>query len=453
LLCVCILWEANWVFHNAIPGDDYQFLMTTAIGKPSHAGTWDARFWPLGLGDYSILLLFPHGTTALAHYIYTCIMMAFASLMLFVFLNKITNNYQISLFSLLTLFSASGFMQIHMNCFYSERMIFFMLSAFMLCRHKAQAEQSTAYYVLAFLSAVYATYLKEPVFGAIAIIAIISLLSDKLSRKEKVFNYALLLNSVVFVVIYVYRLYFKKHEKIYATMVTSISDFSLRQFDSEPLLYLVLLLTLIRAYKIPIKKDRITTTDSLLFAGCGYAFAYALLNLTSNYYLVPTIVLFVPAFAIFLSSKRLTRCIGICSVVVCSWSSINYSKNLVLDVWEHRKNDHLFFEYLAKEHKSGKSLSWLSDHWLEANDLVYKVDDEFWLGRYKLFIDYYSSACKMARVFDFDKFNKDSLIICSIRTAQSDQFQKIYDKLTKLGFKKVKEFNGSAAGVIVFGYG
>ncbi|MDR2646466.1 MAG: hypothetical protein LBC04_04855 [Holosporaceae bacterium] len=454
LICVCILWESNWVFHNAIPGDDYQFLMTTAIGKPSHAGTWDARFWPLGFGDYSLLLLFPYGTTALGHYIYTCIIMILASLMLFTFLHKITNNYLISLFSLLTLFLASGFMQIHMNCFYSERMLFFMLSAFMLCRHKAQVEQSTACYILAFLSAVYATYLKEPVFGAIAIIAITSLLLDKLSHEEKIFNYALLLNSVIFIAIYIYRLFFKKHEKVYATVVTSILDLPLRQFNSEPLLYLTLLLILIRVCKILIKKDCVTETDSLLFAGEGYAFAYALLNLTSNYYFIPTVVLFVPAFAVFLSNgKRLIRYISIVAVTISVWSSLNYSKNLVLDVWEHRKSDYLFFEYLVKEHKSGKTLFWLGDHRLETSDPWYKFWDEVYCGRYQLFINYYSRfACELKRVLDFDKFNRNSLILCWTRTVQSDQFQMICDKLTKLGFKKVKEFNGSAAGVIVFAH-
>jgi hypothetical protein len=109
--------------------------------------------------------------------------MVLAGVMLFAFLGKVTNNYIIPLFSMLTLFLASGFVQIHMNCFYSERMLFFMLSAFMICRHKAQVKQSTTYYVLVFFSATYAIYLKEPVFGAIAIIAAISLLFDKLSKK------------------------------------------------------------------------------------------------------------------------------------------------------------------------------------------------------------------------------------------------------------------------------
>jgi hypothetical protein len=450
LICGCILWEADWVF-QILSGDDYQFIMTTAIGKPSHAGTWDARFWPLGLGDYSILLLLPHGTTAIGHYIYTCVMMILASLMLFIFLHKITNSYAISLFSLLTLFAASAFIQIHMNCFYSERMIFFMLSAFMLCRYKAQMKQSTGYYVLAFLSAAYATYLKEPVFGAVAIIATTSLLSDKLSKKERVFNWALLLNSVVFVAIYVYRLFFRKHKKMYAMISTNILDFPLRQFDSEPLLYLILLLILIRVYNILIKKDHITTTDSLLFAGGGYAFAYALLNLTLSYYLIPAIVLFTPAFGIFLSdSKRPMLCVSAVAVAICAWNSVNYSKDLVLDILEHRKNDHLFFEYLVDEYKSGKNLYWLSDHRLEANDPDYSyLDGGLCWDRYQHFINYYSRfTCKLKRVFDFNQFNENSLILCGAKTIQSSQFPKIHDKLIKLGFKKIREFCGSFGAVV-----
>jgi hypothetical protein len=298
--------------------------------------------------------------------------------------------------------------------------------------------------VFAFLAAAYATYLKEPVFGAIAIIAIASLLSGKSSLKERIFNWALLLNSLIFIIIYVYRLLFKEHEKIYATITASILDGISNQLQNEPLLYLVICLTIIRTYSIFLKKDKKhMATDSLLFAGGGYAFAYTLLNLTSNYYLVPAITLFIPSFAVFLSnSKRHMRHISICLVAICAWNSISYSKSLVLDVWEHRKNDHLFFEYLVEKHKSGKSLFWLSNLFKE--DLGYM---------YQRFIDYYSGfACKMERVFDFDKFNKNSLILYETRTAQGNQFKKIYDKLTKLGFRKVKEFNGSASGAIVFAH-
>jgi hypothetical protein len=343
-----------------------------------------------------------------------------------------------------------------MNCFYSERMLFFTLSVFMLCRYKAEVKQSSTYYVLAFLSAAYATYLKEPVFGAIAIIAIISLLFGKLSKKDRIFNYLLLINSAIFIIIYVYRWLFKKHEEVYATISANMLESTSNQLHNEPFLYFIACLAIIRAYNIFLKKSvEHITTDSLLFAGYGYAFAYTFLNLTLNYYLVPSIVLFTPAFAMFLSnSKNHMRYISICLVAIYSWNSISYSKNLVLDVWEHRKNDHLFFEYLVNEHKSGKKLLWLSDHWLEAHDPSYShFDVVMCWNRYQHFINYYSGfTCKLKRVVDFDEFNKDSLILCGARTVQSRRFPKIHGKLTKLGFKKVKEFNGHSAGAVVFAH-
>jgi hypothetical protein len=334
-------------------------------------------------------------------------------------------------------------------------MLFFMLSAFMLCRYKAQMQQSSSYYVLAFLSAVYATYLKEPAFGAIAIIAITDLLLGELSKKDRVFNYSLLINSMIFVAIYVYRLLFKHHEKIYASITSNILESASHQLYNESLLYFIICLTMIRAYSVFLKKDRKhITTDSLLFAGCGYAFAYTLLNLTSNYYLIPAIVLFIPAFAIFLSnSKKPIFYVSIFAAVICSWNSINYSKNLVTSVWAHRENDHLFFEYLVNEYKSGKELYWLSDHQLEVSDPEYShLDGVMCWDRYQHFIDYYSGfTCKLKRVFNFDKFNKNSLIMCGNRTIQSNRFPEIYDKLIKSGFKKVREFSGSS-GAIAFAY-
>jgi hypothetical protein len=454
--------HADWTFHGVLSGDNYQFLMTTAIGKPSHANTFDFRFWPLGLCDYSILLLIPHGTTALAHYIYTCVMMILASVMLVAYLSKITNNDVVSLIALLTLFSASGFMQIHMNCFYAERMLFFMLSAFMLCRHKAQIMQSTGYYVLAFLSAVYATYLKEPTFGAVAIIATTSLVVGKLSKKDKTFNYLLLINSMIFIANYWRRLLVKHYEKIYATVKANILDSASGQFHNEPLLYFIICLAIIRAYNIFFKKDtQHITTDSLLFAGCWYAFAYTLLRLTWSYYLVPAIVLFIPAFALFLSnSKTPTRCVALGLVAISTCGSITYSKNLIMSEWEHRRTDHLFFEHLVNECQSGKKLYWLSDKWLEENDPEYRfLDGVMCWDRYQDFIDYYSGfSCKLKRVFDFDKFAKDSLILCGVKTIQSGQFSKIYHKLTKMGFKKINEFNGSfkaavfSSGAVVFAH-
>ena len=92
LLSIVILRDANWIFDMSL-GDDYQLVGTTAVGKNAHSYTGNGRFWPLGLCDYCILLLLPYGTTVTAHFLYNCVTMILASVMLFSFLNKITADY------------------------------------------------------------------------------------------------------------------------------------------------------------------------------------------------------------------------------------------------------------------------------------------------------------------------------------------------------------------------
>jgi hypothetical protein len=169
---------------------------------------------------------------------------------------------------------------------------------------------------------------------------------------------------------------------------------------------------------------------------------------------VPTIALFVPAFAEFLSNtKTHAHYITLYLATACAWNSITYSQNLIINTWEHRKKDHLFFKYLVNECNLGKKLYWLSDPWLEKNDPDYgHFDGVMCLNRYQHFLNYYGEFKYAAeRVFDFDRFNKNSLIICGARTVQSHLFPPIYNKLKELGFEKVKTFDGSS-GALVFAY-
>ena len=63
-----IVYKAQWTY-----GDDHQFLVSTAIGKPipSWIGTQPAigRFWPLGQVDYDLLLWVPADYKCIAHFI------------------------------------------------------------------------------------------------------------------------------------------------------------------------------------------------------------------------------------------------------------------------------------------------------------------------------------------------------------------------------------------------
>ena len=244
-ICFCILWNANWIF-----GDDFQFLKTTAIGREARSWSGRGRFWPLGLVDYSILVLISYGHTVTAHFIYNSIVMIISVfLMFFLFLKITKKQYLISTFFILLLFATSSFMLIHMTCIYPERIMFFMFAAFMLCYWKAKQQQSTKYYILAFLSAAYVTYTKEPIFGLIAIIAFTNLLFGykKCTQKDRNFYYALLVNSAIYLAIYIYRWFFRdtrKHNLYNSGKWLFSSEFDIvgvfgTQLNSEPILYLL----------------------------------------------------------------------------------------------------------------------------------------------------------------------------------------------------------------------
>jgi hypothetical protein len=438
------LWKANWTFGLWSAVDECQFLRTTAVGKPSHAWSGNGRFWPLGLCDYCILLFLPFGNTATAHYLYNCVMLILASFMLHKFLNKICKNRFISVFSLLVLFSTSAFMRIHVSCIFPERMLFFMLSAFMLFTQKGREKQSLLHYFLAVLVAAYATYLKEPIFGVFIIIAAVNIICGQLSFKDKIFNGALLVNSAIFVAIYVYRLFFRDSGEPYAQIIFNYFELPFKQFGREPILILMVIIACIRAYSILVKKDRrYIFVDSLLFAGVGYAIAIMMFKFASTYYFFPSVLLFIPAFAAFLLEEKGYFCgydepcvflskkrsfFAICFALVCMPITIIPSSKVVLRCWKHRDNDHLFFENIVRECQLGKAL--------------YLIDDKAF--PYEHFLCPYNSHVTFLRYYggqDFPiisevnpvKMNENSIVL-SHREPQAS----IARKLEENGFKLIQ---------------
>jgi hypothetical protein len=349
---------------NGTLGDDWQFLTTTAIGKPSRSWTGGGRFWPLGLVDYSILLLIPYGNTVLAHFIYNIIIMVAS---VFLFMNKvIKEQYVVNAFFIIILLCASSFIQIHISCIFPERMMFFLLSIFMLCCWKGTKTQLTAYYVFAFLSAMYMTYIKEPIFGALAIIAESNLLFQyrKITLKDKFFNCALLANSAIYVCIYIYRHFFKNSFRggLYCStqLLSSYIDAAVYFFNVEHILYLVFFMGVIRAYVILIKSNEYMLLDGLLFAAIGYVCAFILLKLSGNTYLFPSLVLALPSLAywtsFFFKENKILSTAIITISALSMIHSVNLSKNTVCYILDHRKNDIPDIKELIRQYYGGNEI-------------------------------------------------------------------------------------------------
>ena len=447
-VCYCILHNANWLFMGSMPGDDYQFLMTTAVGKASHGSTWSSRFWPLGLSDYSLLLLFGQcGRTAIAHYIWNCVTLVISCLLMFEIIYKTTKSFLSTYVALLFAFIASGFAQIHMECIYPERMISFVICVFLFSVGKAQKSQNAGWYALAFVMAAYSTYMKELVFVIFLVFATIQLLFDKLSRKDKVFYVALIFNSLVFISLYGYRRIFKPQKDIYATVISSVSEISFSQFLNEPIFIFIVALCIIRAYSVLIKHNRENLiTDAALWAAMAYAFCYFLLNLHHGYYLYPSVVLSLPAFAVFFNKSRLHLLVGFLSLVFCGYLNFPINKSIVVNDWSHRESDHKIFEKIVSKSKKGWSVYWLSDVADKTREVQYwHYDRIMCLNRFQHFLKYYNSntVFPISLVFDTNEFCKNSVVIINKTTLDRKSFQAVYDNFKAFSPKQVAEINNN----------
>ena len=446
-----ILNNANWIF-DLFWADDYQLLFSTAIGRPSHSYTGSGRFWPLGLCDYSLLLAIPFGTTVKAHFLYNCTTMIVACLLLFSTLRKIVRRSYIALFCMPILFLSSSFILIHMSCIYPERQMFLMLCTFLFFYYKASHESNHFRdYAIAFLSAVYTTYLKEPVFGLWLAFACSNLIFGNLKKNERKFNYSLIINSLIWICIYVYRTIYRDRTLIdglkgYGAVsadssVNVISNF-VTFFQNDHVLYIFSAIAVIRLISILQNKESYNScTDGVLFAGLSYAGAFLLLNMGSCHYFFPTIVLSLPAMAVAINqSKRFClKYIIAILIVICSFCSANVSSSWIHQISMLRVKDHALFLDLIQRSKLGNKILWITD---KENDQMIENSrkvEQMKFRRYQIFFDYYSGAATKGSHFpfvmtsDYSQITAHTIIICSDETLNSECGKAIMNKIDSAG--------------------
>ena len=366
---IVVLWDANWTL-----GDDNQFITTTAIGLPVYGWCGSGRFFPLGLFDCSVLLFVPFGNTAVAHLLYSCVMMISSSVIFFNLLKKITNHdYLSSLLSIILLFFSAPFLQVHMACFFCERIIFFLSSIIMFCLWMAEYRHKTKYYIFAFISSVYMTYTKEPIFGSLGIIALMELIfciklrGGVFSDRKKIFYISILINCFIFIVIYAYFWFKNPPTEIYGSdRMHNIFYTIFTCWRREPYLIIATILSVIRAFSILFKKDKEQLLiDSFLFAGIGYMLAIFILGFIQAYYYFPAVCFSLPAFAYYLcklkdSNKISQRNLLIASLIIVIAISTVRSVREVKKNLRLRAGDMPAIEYLVNQCRNGLKITFFT---------------------------------------------------------------------------------------------
>ncbi len=363
----CLIFnDLNWVL-----GNDDLFLKTTMIGKSSHAWMEVGRFGPLGLCDYSVLLLLPKtiGQTIEAHFAYNVITMSVAIFSLFHFFNKVNEkNYGLSLFFILVLFSVSSFMQIHMSCIYPERMMFFMQVLFMYFGLKGYQNSSMRFYILSWIFCTYLIFSREPMGGAILVIAFTNLILgwNQLTNKDRSFQFLQIFSAVIYFGIYIHRCFYRSigaalsecEMDVFSRGVNLINTVK-AIFMGEPILGVVFLFAFVRAYFVLVKSDRRTLfIDSLLFGSVIYNIICIVVAWTDSYSVFPSLVFALPSVVFWTDYLwKENKFASILVVLICgcsSYLSYNISKDSIQNIYKLRANDMKVVDFIADSYMNGK---------------------------------------------------------------------------------------------------
>lgn len=282
------------------------------------------------------------------------------------------------------------------------------------------------------------------------IFAVSNLIFGKLSSRQRIFNYFLLLNSFIWVSIYVYRCFFidlafidSNAHAPYSSFVSKFSDLSITIFNSEPIMYLLLIIAIIRCCLLLMRKTNYDIySDAPLFAGVGYAFAYVILNQRCNHYFSPAVVMGLPALVVFLSKcAKYVRALLISISIGIAIFSFNTSLCWITEIQKHRKNDPLIFARVIDEVKQGKNVIYVTEKGKDLPNIDSREIDQMKFRRWQIFLDYYCGGkFPIIKTADYSKINKDSVVILSDETYTSDSFQKISERLKVSGLTLSQSF-------------
>lgn len=315
-----------------------------------------------------------------------------------------------------------------MMCTYPDRQLILMLSLFLYFYWKGTNERSRKYLLIAFLTAVYATYLKEPVFVIWIVFALSNLLFEK-SQYTRYFNYALLMNSAIWFVLYLINSGCTTCGTMYRSASFIPQRLMLRSFDHDPFMFILLILGFMRGYLVVFKQKRFNISDAPLFAGVAYTMVYVLINVHEYYLVVPSLILELPALGQLLAkSKGKLKATVVILLCLCLPVSLFNSIRTINDIYWHRTNDSTIFHEIIEAKKLGSKILYFSGN--RDGNLNFK--------RYKAFFDYYSkSDFPLIYECNPDVIEKNSIVILCLPeySEKNDDFNQIYKKIEKSELK------------------
>jgi hypothetical protein len=414
LFAVCISYLFFFIIHNAnwLLGDQLQFLRTTALNKVLPIRNYViptlGRFFPLGLMDYNLLLLFPMGYTATAHFILNAVsFLIFVIAFFFLLYEMLTTERNITLNIWIIVFTMLFLIQrvysVFLDIIFPERIVVMLLAIFMLFTWQFNKTDKWGFGIVALACAGYMVYCKEPLFGALLVFSLTNIVFNwkNLSRNKIIFQWLLIVNSLLFIILY-YFLVYRGIETAYSVNHDNTRlGVILSMIRGQKIVIVAFVFLFIRFYSILKKKDyEHLFVDGLLFAGLAYFVACFILQLNTTYYYLPGVVLFTPAIVFWLI--HYIKPLGACLVMFLFASFYLVKFPVMIRDNQHRRiNTYTQIEKIANYVPVGYKLVWYE----------FNPEDKSWNSVLR---DWKKSALKAYIAYilkdeQFDFITKDSL--------------------------------------------
>jgi hypothetical protein len=465
-----ILLHANWIF-----SDDHLFITTTAINKFAPPDIEAGRFIPFSFFYYNLPLaifrLFGinDGLPATAHFVVIALFYITTTISIYFLFKDLKTprgtekHFFISVFfCLLFPLTSTAFVRVYMELIYSETVVLMLFAIFMLMLYKARTSDKNRYYIIALIAAILASYYKEPVFGALLIIALTNLIfrpKDQ-TKKERRFYLLLILNSVIYMLLF-YFLSLRKSESFYNSSRVAYGglEFISGIFLDNYILIPLFLLGIIRIFHVLIKRDnKHLFYDSLLFAGMGFVFAYILLHLKQGYYFLPAIVLAMPSFVFWTKylyqKKSIKSLLLVFSIIVICGSNVDNEVDSAQAILVERQEFMPYVNNLLSKYNGGKIFIWYESDNALTDNTFYKSVRDWRKTTLNVFLNY-ANKTTTNDFFNISRdehafiLNRDVLFLYPV---DNNQWQPIPDSLVNILNNANFGLSSDANGIQIYEY-
>lgn len=325
-LSICsyfVVYNAQWLI-----GDDAIVIRHTGFGhffKPSDTIQPEiGRFFPFTYLQYNILPLFSNGRiSATTVYTYQMVIMVLFALFGFLLtldiLKEKPSSWKYPIAFLITVFLVGRHYSNYVNCFSTSWFGSFINIISISFLYLFHTRERISYAILSFIAFTYSNYCSEVHFIVPLVIGTgaLILMRKKLTKKEKLFYLSLILSSIVFLLIYYFKVYIhitSAYDSSHGEEVSLLGN-AFNMLFAQKFIWLIFFVALIRFFDIIKNKKGFNFYDILILAAAGHCVGGFILKLNWTLYYNRAIIIALPSVIYFLNIWLKPK--YLCTVALC----------------------------------------------------------------------------------------------------------------------------------------